>query len=158
MDNIGNDLRFEMEDFLPLSHPQTSLEHSSLDMACVDAQRSVIPPPSSPALYERLDDSTTFSWAEPHAEFLPETSTLSPAIYTSDSIMPPDHTSAHNYSSFQQNNVSSQNQTVLPASNQCLNQQGPAQISTRKRAPKAQTISAKNWKPHEGRIRELYNS
>ncbi|KAH8654630.1 hypothetical protein BGZ60DRAFT_343054, partial [Tricladium varicosporioides] len=35
-------------------------------------------------------------------------------------------------------------------------QQQKSQLSTRKRALKAATISATNWKPHEGRIRQLY--
>jgi hypothetical protein len=151
-------MRFEMEEVPPHSHPQTSLEPSSLYTTRINSQRPVTLPQGIPALDERINDSMNSAWAEPHAIFPPETSLRCPTIYVNGSIMPPAHTSAHNFSSFRQNNVFSQSQNVSPVLDQPFNRQQPAQFLTRKRAPKAPTMSAKNWKPHKNRIRQLYVS
>jgi hypothetical protein len=79
-------------------------------------------------------------------------------MYDNGDMLPPDHLPTHNFSSFRQNDVFSQSQNALPVLDQPFNQQQPAQILTRKRAPKAPTMSAKDWKPHKNRVRQLYVS
>jgi len=151
-------MRFEVEEIPPHFHSQTSVKPSSLYTTRIDSQPSVHLPQGFPALDERLKDSMNVAWAEPHAISPPEMSLRCPTIYVNSSFMPPDHTSVHNFTSFQQNNVSSQSQNALPVLDQPFHRQQPAQILTRKRAPKAATMSAKKWKPHKNRIRQLYVS
>jgi hypothetical protein len=47
-------------------------------------------------------------------------------------------------------------QMVMPAFEQAITRKQTPQNPTRKRRPKAQTISAKTWAPHEDRFRQLY--
>lgn len=151
MDSFGSDTRFKMVKVPSHSHPQTSLESSSLYTTRINSQRSITPLQEFPAFDERSNGSMNPAWVEAHAIFRPTS-------YANDSIMPPDHTSAHNFSSFWQNNASSQSQNALPDLDQPSNRQRPAQFLTGKRAPKAPTMSAKDWNPHKDRIRQLYVS
>ncbi|KAH6671098.1 hypothetical protein B0J14DRAFT_595317 [Halenospora varia] len=158
MDSFGHDMHFEMKEVPLRSHPQTSLEPSSLYTTRIHSRHSVTLPQGIPTIDERLNDSMNFAWAEPHAIFPLETSLQCPTTYVNGSIMPPDQASVHNFSSFRQNNVSSQSQNALPVLDQSFNRQRPAQCLTRKRTVKAPTMSAENWKPHKNRIRQLYVS
>jgi len=158
MNGFGDDMRFEVEEVPPHSQRQTSLEPSWLYASRIDSQRSVALSQSFPALDETPNDSMDYVWTEPQAIFPPETSLQCPAICASGSTMPPDHTSADTFSSFQQQNVSSPNQNGLTVLNQPFDQQQPAESLTRKRAPKAPTLSAKIWKPHMDRMKQLYVS
>jgi hypothetical protein len=47
-------------------------------------------------------------------------------------------------------------QMVMPAFEQAITRKKTPQNPTRKRRPKAQTISAKTWAPHKDRFRQLY--
>lgn len=156
MDSFGDDMRFETEEAPPHSHLQTSLGPSSFYTSRIGSQHSITRPQGFPTPDTRLNDSVDFAWTDPLAIFLSETSLLYPTIHANASIMPPDYMPAHNFLSFPQNNVSSQSQNVFPVLEQPFNQQQPAQILTRKRAPKAPTMSAKTWEPHKDRIRQLY--
>lgn len=99
------------------SHPQALLEPCSLYTTRLNSQRSVILPEGFPLLDERLKNSISIASIEPHSIFPPETSVHCPTISVNGSVMPPDCTTAHNFSSFRQNNVSSQNNNPLPVSN-----------------------------------------
>jgi hypothetical protein len=154
MDSFDHDMHFEMTE-VPYSHPQISLEPSSLYTNRINSERSVTSLEGIPAPDDRFNDSINFSWAEPHAIFPPETSPWCPTIYDNGSVMPIDHAApAYNFSSLRQNNVSSESQNALPVLDQPFNQQQPAQILTRKRAPKAPTMSAKDWRPRESQRAE----
>jgi hypothetical protein len=158
MDSSGDDMRIEMEEASLPSRPQTSLEPSSLYATRIDSQGPVTLPQSFSALNERLEASTNFAWAQPQAIFTLETSLWFPTISVDGNIISPANTGAHNFSLFRQNNVSSQSQNALPVLDQPFDQQQPSQFVFQKRAPKAPTMSAKNWKPHKNRIRQLYVS
>jgi hypothetical protein len=147
-----------MEEVPPHFHPQTSLQPSSLYTTRISSQFSATLPQEFPTLDERLNYSMNLACAEPHPMFPPGTSQQGPTISINNCIMPPDHASAHNFSSFRQNNVPSQSQVTLLVLGEPFDQQRPAQFLTRKRAPKAPTMFAKNWKPHKNRIRQLYVS
>ena len=158
MDTFGDDMWFEMEGFPPHSHPQALLEPCSLHTTRLNSQHSVPPPEGFPVLDEALKNSMSVEWKEPYARFPPETSVQCTTTYINGSVMPPDCTAADNFSWFPQNNVSPQNKHELPVLDQPFNRQRLAQFPTRKRAPKAPTISAKNWASHQDRIRQLYVS
>jgi len=158
MNSFGHDMRFEMDEVPPHSQRQASLVPSWLYATRIDSQPSVALSQGFPALDETLDDSMNSSWADSQAIFPLEVLLQYPAICVSGSIIPPDHISADTFSSFQQHKNSSQNQSGLTALNQPLNQQQPAESLTRKRAPKAPTLSAKIWEPHKDRMKQLYVS
>ncbi|KAH7417966.1 hypothetical protein BKA64DRAFT_184602 [Cadophora sp. MPI-SDFR-AT-0126] len=154
MDIFNTDMRFEMEDIPPYSYPQTSLEPSSPDTTHNDYNRPVIQLQDIPALDERINGSMEFIWAEPHAILPPETSLQCPAIVNGVGI-PPDQATAHNFSSCDD---FSRNHNAVPTLDQPSNQRPTTPFVTRKRAPKAPTMHAKDWEPHKDRIKRLYVS
>jgi hypothetical protein len=188
MDLGSDDSRLETEDIPSHSHPEHSLEPSSLPITYINSHHPVGPPQGFPVFDGTLGDSAAFTWPEPSsATFF----SLSPLhCSASGSIAPPDHTAAYNFSSFRQNhvrfqgqivlpsdrvnigppnpttpdnfflqqNVSSQSQIALPILDQPVNQHQPAQASTNKRAPKTSTMSTMMWAPHKNRLRQLYVS
>jgi len=186
MDLGSDDSRLETEDIPSHSHPEHSLEPSSLPITYINSHHPVGPPQSFPVFDGTLGDSAAFIWPEPSsATFF----SLSPLhCSASGGIAPPDHTAAYNSSSFRQNharfqgqivlpsdrvntgppnpttpdnfflqhNVSSQSQIAPPILDQPVNQHQPAQASTNKRARKAPTMSTMKWAPHKNRMRQLY--
>lgn len=156
MDDFGDDARFEMEEFLPHPLPQASLEPSWLYTTHIDSRSAFPLPQGFPALDEILNSTMDFAREEPHAMFPPKTSGLGSTMYANNSIIPIDHISAHDFLSFRQNDAPSHNQNLLPVLDQPFNRQQPSQLVIRRRAPKAPIMSAKKWKPHENRIRQLY--
>ncbi|KAE8452639.1 hypothetical protein EG329_013898 [Mollisiaceae sp. DMI_Dod_QoI] len=150
------DMDFEMEEFPPHLLPQASLELSSLSTTHIGSQGAFTLPQGFPGFDGTLNSMMNLEWPEPHAMYPPDTSLLCPAMYLDSSIMPLDHASAHDVPSFRQNDAPSHDQNLLPVLDQTFDRQQPSQYVTRKRAPKAPTMSAKKWKPHEDRIRQFY--
>lgn len=135
------------------SHPPTQFQPCSLDV------NSQVPPLSTQGfreLDEIVENTMTFEWVDIDPLIPLETSGPLAIMYPSDSAMSLDRAAAHEFSSFHQGHVSYQTQNEMLFLDAPLNGPQPAESLSRKRAPKARTMSAKDWKPHQNRIRQLY--
>jgi hypothetical protein len=137
----------EMAEAPTLSHPHLFFGSPSLHTTGNQSQWQLPPPRGVPIQTVSLDDTISF------AELYQQTP-FEPLALNNDSLVPPLTGFAQDSTSFAQNELF-QAQVNLPADNvPCQLQQ--SQFLNRKRAPKAPSISAKNWKPCENRIKELY--
>jgi hypothetical protein len=138
----------EMAEAPTLSHPHLFFGSPSLHTTGNQSQWQLPPPRGVPIQTVSLDDTMSFAQLYQQIPFEPL------ALHIDDSLVPPLTRFAQNSMSFAQNELF-QAQVNLPADNVPCQLQ-PSQFLIRKRAPKAPTISAKNWKPCENRIKELY--
>jgi hypothetical protein len=156
MANFGKYMDFEMEEAHEHSRSQTSFEPSSPYIADGQFQRPIIRPPGLPIPNWNFEGTMKFAIGQPQSMFTPQTSFEPPAFHVNSSLIPSDSRPGQDWSSFRQNNVFYQVQDNLLVNNPPQSRQNPSQSSTRKRAPKAPTMSAKSWKPCESRIKQLY--
>lgn len=162
MADFSHDINLQIEETNASSLPQIPI--SSFQPLPSHADPSLIlanfPPNHSQQMFaEDRQDYTNFPIDEMTLLPFPQSliTTFNPPVWQVDhSLTPPKFPPTQNPPTSAQNKFLSQvqdNPRVIELAN---SQRQTSQLSTRKRAPKAATISATNWKPHEGRIRQLY--
>jgi hypothetical protein len=147
---------FEIEEVPANSYPQTLFETSSFSTIHSQSQH---PPTSLQAPRISMvgsDNPLAFAMGVPHTRFPSQMSFEPPALHPNGSMHSLGLMSCQNGTSFDQNGVHCQAQNNLSMANPSQRQLQTFQSSTRKRAPKAPTMSAEKWKPSEGRIKQLY--
>lgn len=99
-----------------------------------------------------------FAMEAPHTQFPSPMSFGPPAIHTNDSLHSLDLMSCQTGTSSNLYNVQFESQNNLSMANASQFPLQTIRSSTRKRAPKAPTISAEKWRPCENRMKQLYVS
>jgi hypothetical protein len=147
---------FEIEDVPASSYSQTSFETSSLPTLHNQFQHLPTPlqAPHIPTVCS--DKPTAFATRMPPTGFPSLVSFEPPVLQANGSTHLLGLISCHDGTSFDQNDLHFQAQSnpLMASPSHRLLQS--SQSSTRKRAPKAPTMSAEKWKPSESRIKQLY--
>jgi hypothetical protein len=137
-------------------HPRKSFEPSPRYTTDNSSQCPSILHGGRPIHQGSSDDTVIFAMEGQHPLLPPQGSFEPHASHVSGSLIPCGFTPPQDWPLSQPGYIHFQAKNNLLVNDLAQSQQQSSQSLTRKRAPKAQTMSAKSWRPCEGRLKQLY--
>jgi hypothetical protein len=157
--DLADDEALEVEinaPFFPPHLAQTSSEWSAAHTTSTLPQKISSKPFNCGGNFGTLGKVLEPIWTEPQTDLSTKAPIQCSAIHHSNIKIWEELNFTRDGSALLKIQDSTQSQEVMLVSEQAIAGQQAAQTSSRKRRPKAPTISAKTWTPHKDRFRQLY--